>query len=315
MLEDQETFLMGDPPGSQHAAVAEPWHNVNGKFVRASEAVVPADDRGLLYGDGCFESLGIWGGRMVQLDQSLARIQQSARMLRIELPTTEELKKLVLNTASRNGMDRLPGGYLRLVVTRGRGMGVAIPPDMGPPNVLVLARTDVDDYRELQVVRAAVSTHVRQMATVVDPRIKSLNYLAGVLAALEAQAAGAELGLLRDSAGYVSEAHAMNVLCVKNGTIFSPPVGGALAGITAANISVVAKERGYDWVDQPLTVYDFANADEAFASCSSNGMMAISAIDDIALPVPVPGPITSELHAGYIESAFAVGVPVEPWFD
>jgi branched-chain amino acid aminotransferase len=315
MLEDQETVLMDQLQPSQHGEAPEPWYNVNGRFVRASEAAVPADDRGLLYGDGCFESLGIWGGRMVQLDQSLARIRRSARMLRIDLPPTEELRKVVLDTASRNGMDRLPSGYLRLVVTRGCGMGVAIPPDMGKPNVLVVARTKVKDYRELPVVRAAVTTHVRQTPTVLDPRIKSLNYLAGVLAALEAKAAGAELGLLRDAAGYICEAHAMNVLCVKDGTVLSPPIGGALAGITAANVSLIAQQRGYGWVERPLTVYDFANADEAFATCSSSGVMAIAAIDDFSLPTPVPGPIASELHAGYIEAAFAGGVPVEPWTD
>jgi branched-chain amino acid aminotransferase len=312
MLEDK-TAPLESPAASGPAGPSDPWYSVNGELVPRSEAMIGADDRGVLYGDGCFESLGIWGGRMIHLEESLARIRRSARMLRIDLPSTDELREIVQATASRNGMDRSPAGYLRLLVTRGRGMGVAVPPDVSSPTVLVLARTEVGDYRELPVVRAAVSTHIRQAPAVLDPRIKTLNYLAGVMAALEAEAAGAQIGILRDAAGYVSEAHAMNIVCVQNGTVMTPPTGSALAGITASKVSRVVRELGYDWVERQLTVYDLVNSDEAFTTCSSVGLMAISAIDGIALPAPTPGPITTQLHNGYVEAAFADGVPVPPW--
>jgi len=248
------------------------WFYVDGRFVEEAEAKVPVTDRAFLYGDACFESLGVWSGRVIHLEDSLARLKRSARMMRICLPDVDELREAVLETAARNGMQDLPFAYLRLQVTRGTGLGVVVVD--GPSTLVVIPRVDgLRDPLALVPLRAALSTYVRAGAAALDPRIKSANYGTSVLAYLEAARQGADLAILRDERGYVAEGQTMNLFCVRDGVIRTPFEASALGGITRAHVLKAARGTGYECAETPVTIYDFECADEAFATSSMDGIM------------------------------------------
>jgi len=287
------------------------WFYINGSFVEDEHAKVSVQDRAFLYGDGCFESLGIWDGRVLHLDESMARLGRSTRMLRIASPPAAELVEVVLETAARNRMSEVQYGYLRVQVTRGVGMSVASADRERPPTVVVIPRLEgLGEPRTLKPRSAVASSYVRASAAAIDPRIKSLDYTTSVLAYLEAAERGADIAVLRDDRGFVAEGQTMNLFCVRDGVVRTSPEASALAGITRAHLLDASRRRGYPCLETPLTMYDLECADEVFATSSMQGVMPVGAVGGLDLPIPAPGPVTRDVHGAYVEKALSTGTPV-----
>lgn len=291
------------------------WHYVDGAFVEDADASVPLTDRSFLYGDGCFEGIGIREGKVLHLREHIARLGRSARMLRIELPvSTDELCEVVLETASRNGMHEVALGYLRPLLSRGSGfLGLRHTSRLERAHLYVIAQLEPQPGPASdapKVSSAALSRISPIPPSSLDPRIKANNYLPHILALLEAQAKDADVAIHCDSAGFVSEAHAMNIFCVRDGRIVCPPEAVALAGITRSQVIAVAEAHGYQVTEQPLTAYDLVTSDEVFMTSSLDGVAALSSIDGVMLPGAIPGPVTQELHREYLAIAVQEGAPV-----
>jgi branched-chain amino acid aminotransferase len=293
------------------------WFWLNGGFVEDEDAKVSVTDRGFLYGDGCYESVGVWKGRLLHLDEHVERLYRSAKMLRIALPLEPtDLRDVLLQTAARNGMDVSEGGYLRPVVSRGGGpLGLGNSHLAGPTTLVIIPAPGVPGAEGSlsappRVLRAAISSHTRAWSSTFDPRIKTLNYLPSVLAALEAKQRGADVGILRNVNGYIAETSGTNIFCVRDEELLVPAEADALAGVTRGNVIHVARQLGYDVRERNLTAYDLCCSDEVFVTAASVGLHAIGSVDGIDLAQPLPGPVTTRLRSAYLDAAFAHGAPV-----
>lgn len=291
------------------------WFYLNGEFVEDADARVSVTDHSFLYGDGCFEGIGVYEGRVLHLDEHVDRLFKSARMLRMTVPVSrEELADLILETAARNGMGESPMGYLRPLLSRGSGpLGLKWSNRLGAPTLVIIPQ--LGDRRigyggDIDVLTAAVTSQVRAPASSLDPRIKTNNYLSSILAFFDAQDRGADIAILRDERGFLSEGHAMNLFCVRDGRVLSPMESAALGGITRRNILATARDLGYECVETDLTTYDLVCADEAFVTSSLEGAAAIGAVDGVPFDGPVPGPVTSHIRGEYVKRACASGAAV-----
>jgi branched-chain amino acid aminotransferase len=294
------------------------WFYVNGRFVEDEDAKISVTDHSFLYGDGCFEGIGVCEGRVLHLDAHVTRLFKSARLLRMEVPVSwADLRALILETAARNGMDRRPMGYLRPLLSRGAGpLGLKYSNKLGPAVLVIIPQ--LGDRRiaytgEIEILSAVFSSYQRPGPTSLDARIKANNYLTYIMAFLEAQDRGADIAILRDSAGYVAEGHAMNLFCVHDGRVYVPHESLALAGITRRNVIATARHVGYECIETNLTRYDLVAADEMFVTSSLEAIAAIGSVDGAPLPAPIPGPITATIRAAYVKAALDTGTPVPAW--
>jgi branched-chain amino acid aminotransferase len=283
---------------------------VNGKFVPEDEALVSVSDHGFMYGDGCFDSLGVWDGHLIHLDDHLDRFFMSARMLRIPVPMSKpEMADLVVETARRNGFQS-PGSFsMKIILTRG-SRTFRLTTDFGSPTLVVACLKASDESplnTEISSKAATISSYSRNYPAARDSRTKSLDYGISVLAFLEAMDRGAEVAILRTPDGFIAEGHMMNIFCVRNGKLLTPPAALALAGVTRKNVLDASSDLGYSWDESLLTTYDLRCADEIFVTAASLGVWAISRLDDIRLPAPHPGPLTTAIGSHYIKKAYETG--------
>jgi branched-chain amino acid aminotransferase len=295
------------------------WFYLNGRFVEDDEAKVPVTDHSFLYGDGCFEGIGVCSGRVLHLDDHVARMFKSARMLRLAVSVTQaELKDLILETAARNGMAESKMGYLRPLLSRGAGpLGVKYSNKLGPATLVIIPQ--IGDRRiaytgEIETLTAAFSTYHRAGPSSLDARIKANNYLTYIMAFLEAQDHGADVAILRDPEGYISEGYGMNLFAVHDSRVFVPNESLALAGITRKHVIATARRIGCECSERNMTRYDITTADEVFVTSSLEAITAIRAIDGEPLPAPVPGPVTTAIRDAYVKFALDTGtsVPARP---
>src|SRR5947209_316851 len=208
---------------------------IDGKFYSEADAKISVFDHGLLYGDGIFEGIRVYNGRVVLLEEHLDRLGDSARSICLEIPMTmAEMTKALVETIRQN---HLHDGYIRLLVTRGIGNLGLNPTQCKSPSVIIIAATIAlyheDFYRKgLTIVTCATR---RSNAAALNPAVKSLNYLNNVMARIEANLAGADEALMLNDAGNVAECTADNVFIIKRGQVFTPPISaGPLRGITRA---------------------------------------------------------------------------------
>ncbi|MFI4986503.1 MAG: aminotransferase class IV [Alphaproteobacteria bacterium] len=291
------------------------WFYLNGRFVEDAEAKVSVTDHSFLYGDGCFEGIGVCEGRVLHLDEHVRRLFKSAGMLRMTVPVSApELSTLILETAALNGMAESGMGYLRPLLSRGAGpLGLKYSNKLGPATLVIIPQLGgrrISYTGEIEVLKAAFSTYQQPGPGSIDARIKANNYLTNVMAFLEAQDHGADIAILRDAEGHIAEGHGMNLFSVHDGRVLTPSESLALAGITRKNVLATARRLGYDCVEGNLTRYDLSAADEVFATSSLEGVAAIGSIDGEALPGPVPGPVTRAIREGYARAALDKGSPV-----
>ena len=284
---------------------------IDGQFYPEADAKVSVFDHGLLYGDGIFEGIRFYGGRVFKFDEHLDRLWDSARAICLTIPMTKaELEEATLETIRRN---ELRDGYIRLVVTRGKG-NLGLSPDRCPtPSVIIIAAT-IQLYPEevYQKGMTVVTCATRRAApAALSPAVKSLNYLNNIMAKIEANIAKADEGLMLNEEGYVAECTGDNVFIVKRGVIYTPPVyAGSLRGITWQTVLDIAAELGFQVVIQQLTRYDIYTADEFFLTGTAAEVIAAVSLDSRMIGDGAPGPVTQQIIGKFRELTRSTGTAI-----
>jgi len=284
---------------------------LDGNWVAPEAARVSVFDHGLLYGDGVFEGIRVYARRVFRLDAHLDRLFASARALALVIPLDQGAVKAVVHEAVRR--NRQEDGYLRLVVTRGKGE-LGIDPRSCPRATVFCIATDVRVYpRELYANGiTAITSATRQVShEAVDPRVKSLNYLKNILAKIDAQQAGADEAIMLNAAGFIAECSADNLFVVRSGRLATPsPQDGGLEGITRGAILELAAEAQIPAAELRLTRYDVYTADECFVCGTGAEVMPVKAVDGRTIGDGKPGPITRRLTEAFQAIVRNEGVPV-----
>jgi len=284
---------------------------VNGKYVPQSEAKVSVFDHGLLYGDGVFEGIRAYNGRVFKLDRHLDRLYASAKAIDLTIPASrEEMQEIILETCRRN---RIHDGYIRPIVTRGVGdLGIDPRKCKSGGSVIVIAQPGISLYegayeRGLKVV---TSSHRRVPPESLSPSIKSLNYLNNILARIQANQFGADEALFLDLQGYVSEASADNFFIVNGATISTPWTSTNLPGITRETVLELAPKVGAKTVERPFTLYDVWTADEAFITGTAAEVGPVVEVDGRKIGDGKPGKLTKRLMAAFRDHVTSTGTPI-----
>jgi len=286
---------------------------IDGKYYGERDAKVSVFDHGLLYGDGIFEGIRIYHGRVFKLKEHIERLFYSAKALLLTIPMTpEELIRATIETCRKN---RLRDGYIRLVVTRGVGNLGLNPNHCKRASVIIIAdkiKLYPQEYYEkgLQIVTVPTT---RNLHSALNPAIKSLNYLNNILAKIEANNAGCEEAIMLNAAGFVAECTGDNVFIVKNGALQTPPLSaGALYGITRGTVMDLAREAGLAVTEPNLTRYDLFNADECFITGTAAEIVPVVKIDGRIIGDGRPGPLTRMLEDRYHALTKVSGEPIYP---
>lgn len=275
---------------------------INGRYYDQNEAAVSVFDHGLLYGDGVFEGLRIYCGRVFRLGAHLERLYRSAQAILLEIPMTPaQMKEAVLDAVRENGRRE---GYIRLIVTRGKGALGIDPASCATPTVIIIVG-DIElypmEYYEQGIGIITASTR-RIPADCFDVRIKSLNYLNNVLAKLEARQAGCLEAVMLNREGYVAECTGDNLFVVRDGTLCTPsPTHGALEGITMQTVMEIAACLSIAAQAKALTSYDLYTADECFMTGTGAEIMPVLRIDGRMIGTGRPGTVTSRIRDRFRE--------------
>lgn len=284
---------------------------LDGKIVDETEAKISVFDHGLLYGDGIFEGIRFYEGRVFRLTEHIERLFMSAKALLLKMPwTLEEVCEATLETIRANG---LRDGYIRLVVTRGVG-DLGLNPYLCPrPSMFVIA-SGISLYPEelyekgLEVVTCSTR---RPTPASLSPQVKSLNYLNNVMAKIEALKAGAKEGLMLNEQGYVAECTGDNVFIVKKGEVLTPPVSdGSLDGITRQVIFDLCVELGITIREASLTRYDLYTADESFLTGTAAETIPMVKLDEREIGDGTPGPVSLRLIEAFRQLVRSEGTEI-----
>jgi branched-chain amino acid aminotransferase len=284
---------------------------IDGQYLPEHDAKVSVFDHGLLYGDGIFEGIRFYNGRVFKLTEHLERLWDSARAIMLTIPMTlPEMEAAVLETIRRNG---LRDGYIRLVVTRGKG-NLGLSPDRCPKASVIIIAATIQLYppEAYEKGMTVVTVATRRMApAALSPAVKSLNYLNNIMAKIEANLAKADEGLMLNEEGYVAECTGDNVFVVKRGEIFTPPIyAGSLRGITWQAVLDIAAELGLKVTVQNLTRYDLYTADEFFLTGTAAEVIAAVKLDNRPIGDGKPGAITNRIIARFRELTQSTGTAI-----
>ena len=269
---------------------------ISGELVPTADAKVSVYDHGLLYGDGVFEGIRVYGGRAFLLDEHIERLYESARAIRLEIPLSpDDMAQAVDRTVDANG---LGDGYVRLVVTRGAGtLGLDIR-KTSHPQVIIIADTITLYPEELYEKGMALITAstIRNHPGALSPRIKSLNYLNNILAKIEGTDAGTVEALMLNHKGEVAECTGDNIFIVKSGVVRTPPRdAGILEGITRNAVIRLARDAGIPIEETPMTRHDIYTAHECFLTGTAAEVIAVVSLDGRTVGDGKPGPVTTDL--------------------
>jgi branched-chain amino acid aminotransferase len=287
-------------PQTSPKTSATPRVWINGKLYDKADAKVSVYDHGLLYGDGVFEGIRVYAGKVFRLREHVDRLYESARHIHLEIPLTrEQMADAVVSTVKVNNKH---DGYIRLVVTRGAGSLGLDPGKTRDPQVIIIV-DDISLYPpelyEHGMKLATVST-IRNHPNALNPRIKSLNYLNNILAKIEGLQAGCVEALMLNHKGEVSECTGDNVFVVKRGTLKTPPPdAGILEGITRNAVIELAREAGIAVHEVSLTRHDVYAADECFLTGTAAEVIPVVECDGRAIGAGKPGPITRQLREAF----------------
>ena len=286
---------------------------INGEFVPKAEAKVSVFDHGLLYGDGVFEGIRSYGGRVFKLDEHLQRLYDSARAIMLEIPVSiEEMEATVLETLRRNN---LYNAYIRLIVTRGVG-DLGLDPDKCAQPTIIIITDKITLYPQecyedgLEIV--TVPTR-RNYAEAINPRVKSMNYLNNILANIEGKRAGAGEALMLNADGYVVECSGDNIFFVKNRKVVTPPTHiGILEGVTRNTVIDLAQNLGLVVEEKTFTRHDLYIADECFLTGTAAEVIPVVKIDNRIIGNGSPGVVTQKLIEEFHHVTSLVGSPIYP---
>ena len=284
---------------------------IDGKYLDERDAKISVFDHGLLYGDGIFEGIRAYNGRVFKLKQHIDRLFYSAKAILLEIPMSHaELMKATVATIRAN---KLRDCYVRLIVTRGIGTLGLNPRSCKKPSVIIIAGKIQVYPPELYARGMDIVTvpTVRNLHSALNPAIKSLNYLNNILAKIEANNAGVEEAVMLNGEGFVAECTADNLFIVKNGELFTPPLSaGALYGITRQTVIELAQEAGLKVSEPNLTRYDLFNADECFLTGTGAEIMPVIKIDGRIIGSGKPGALTLKLIEAYHALTKVSGEPI-----
>lgn len=284
---------------------------MNGRLVAEKDAKVSVFDHGLLYGDGVFEGIRAYNGRVFRLDEHIDRLYRSAQAIALAMPIgKEEMAKAVVKTCKANN---LKDGYIRLVVTRGEGELGLNPYLCKQPQVIIIAAGIQLYPKKLYETGLNIVTvgTIRNHVEAVNPRIKSLNYLNNILAKIEAINSGVMECIMLNPQGFVAEASGDNVFVVRGDEILTPHCWcGALEGITRQVVMEIATEQGLRAREDVLTRYDLYTADEVFLTGTAAEIISVVNIDRRVIGSGKPGPLTQRLGKAYHALALQSGTPI-----
>lgn len=265
--------------------------HLDGKLVADADARVSVFDRGFTLGDGLFETMRAYGGRAAFVDEHLARLRRGCDALR--LPCPADLPERIAQTLRAN---HAKDAAVRVTLTRGPGGRGASPRGAGPPTVVVVVTpVPYDEALYARGLRAVTSRAPRAE----HPGLKSTNYLANVLARLEADDAGADEALVPDAQGHLLEATQANLFVLRGDRLATPPVGALLPGVTRAKLLGLAPELGLRAEEAPLSREDVLGADEAWLTASVLEVAPLVALDGAPVGRGAPGPVAARMRALY----------------
>src|SRR5262245_13917173 len=269
---------------------------ISGKLYDKENAKISVYDHGLLYGDGVFEGMRSYSGKVFRLEQHLDRLWKSARAIWLEIPMTREaMAKAVNDTLAANG---IKDGYIRLVVTRGSGALGLDPNKCSNPQVIVIADKITlypAEFYENGLTIITAST-VRNHPAALSPRIKSLNYLNNIMAKIEGLQAGCVEALMLNHKGEIAECTGDNIFLVRSGVVLTPPIdAGILEGVTRSAVMELAAQSGREVREIPLTRHDVYIADEVFLTGTAAEVIPVVKVDGRRIGSGEPGPITRDL--------------------
>ncbi len=284
---------------------------IGDKLVDEKDAVVSVFDHGLLYGDGVFEGIRAYNGRVFLLDEHIDRLYDSAKAIALEIPMDKgQLSQAVVDTCKAND---ITDGYIRLVITRGKGT-LGLNPYLCDKAEIIIIAAKIQLYPQelydngLKIVTVGT---VRNHSEAINPRVKSLNYLNNVMAKIEAINAGCMECLMLNTQGQVAEASGDNVFAIKNGVITTPPSWcGALEGLTRNKVMDIARNCGYEVRENVMARYDLYVADEVFLTGTAAEIISVVDIDKRTIGDGKPGSITQELSALYAACARSEGTQI-----
>jgi branched-chain amino acid aminotransferase len=273
---------------------------LDGKWYDRETATVSVYDHGLLYGDGVFEGIRVYGGKIFKLAEHLNRLYDSAHAIWLTVPMSkDEMARITEEAVRRSGITE---AYIRHVITRGVGDLGLDPRKCAKPSIIIIVDTirlwPEEVYETgLRVVTAGTPIPQREA---LSPRVKSLNYLAHILAKIEGIQAGADEVIMLDSAGSVAEGSGQNIFIVKNGRIKTPPpFAGILKGVTRDTVIEIAQQAGYSVEETMLNRYDVYTADEVFLTGTASELVAVRQVDGRQIGAGKCGPVTRDLRSRF----------------
>jgi branched-chain amino acid aminotransferase len=283
---------------------------IDGRFVPAEEASVSVFDHGLLYGDGVFEGIRAYNGRVFRLKEHVSRLYDSAKAIMLSIPVSQdEMAEIILETLRKNN---LKDAYIRPIVTRGRG-DLGLDPLKCPiPTIIVIAIEWGAMYGNLyEVGLTAITVTVRRNSPdSVPPNTKSLNYLNNIMAKIESNIKGGNEAVILDSNGRVSEGSGDNIFIVKEGRITTPYTINNLKGITRDAVMDLAQAKGIELMERDVGIFDLYTADEVFVTGTAAEVAPVTKVDGRIVGDGKPGSITKELMVAFHEMTRTSGTPI-----
>jgi len=283
---------------------------VNGDYVPKSKAATSIYDHGFLYGDGVFEGIRAYNGRVFKLGEHIDRLYDSAKAIALNIPLSkDEMSEAILETLRKNN---LKDAYIRPIVSRGTGDLGLDPRKCKSPNVFIITQQWDAMYGDLyETGLKAVTVAVRRNAPdALSPNIKSLNYLNNILAKIEANEKGGDEAIFLDSRGFISEGSGDNVFCIKNGIILTPPTINNLKGITRSVAIEILSKLGYEVLERDISLFDLYTADEIFVTGTAAEAAPITLIDGRNVGNGSVGPITKQVADSFAEHTRSNGTKI-----
>lgn len=285
---------------------------INGVFVPEREATISVRDRSFLYGDGVFEGIAIFAGRVIFLREHVERLYASCRQVYIEMPVPrEQMEAWILDTARVNGFN--DHAYLRPLVSRGEGaLGLDQTAAIKKPNIVIVPQAGraIEYGGDMKSYSAVIAAVRRVPAECLDSRIKGNNYLNNILAQMEATRQGVGLAIMLDTHGFLTECPGHNLFVVRQGRLLTPRAHNVLNGITRQVVMELAPAAGVPAAEADLTVYDLGTADEVFVTNSLSGVAAVTKIAGWTIGDGAPGAVSRRLRDVYVQHALERGTRV-----